>query len=477
MSLRKKVVSGVLWTALSNIGGTLLSFTLGVWLARLLGPSAYGLIGMVLVIAGFGRLLLDFGFGEALIQKQNVTEQDYSSVFWFNLAVAIFLSIAFYISAPWIADFYKNEKLVDLSRIMSLSFLLNGCIIVQRIRLEKAFRYKVISLAEITSTLVSTLLAIAMAYKGYGVWSLVGLHLSKPLLYALLIWLASKWLPVLQFHKSSIRGLGKFSISILVNGIFNTLATSLDKILIGRNLGANNFGLYSKAYGTLRLPVNQLTYAMNRVLYPAFSQIQHQRKHVFEVYGKIISLISLLIFPVMLAFVFFGDTIIWLMFGREWAEMIPVFRILALTAGFIPFNIIADSIIKSQGSSYHLNLITFVEKPLVILAVVIGIWLGSITTLSWCLTAATLVVFMFKGWLISAVLEQPYPSLLHYHAQGLKYIALPLVTLLTILTFQPDLYVLIAAVLFVLALIISIVIYRKSVWSLIREIKQAYQSA
>ncbi len=476
MTLKKKVVSGVLWTAASNIGGTLLSFTLGVWLARLLGPSAYGLIGMVLVIAGFGRLLLDFGFGEALIQKQDVTERDYSSVFWFNIAIAIVLCGLFYMSAPWIAAFYANTDLIPLTQVMSLSFLLNGSIIVQRIRLEKAFRYRVISLAELTSSLLSSVVAIAMAYKGFGVWSLVALNLTKPLIYGLYIWVASTWLPSLEFNTANIRNLGKFSLSILLNGVFNTVATSLDKILIGKNLGAQSFGLYTKAYGTLRLPVNQLTYAMNRVLYPAFSQIQSQRKHVFDVYRKIIRLVSLLIFPVMLGFVFFGDTIIWLMFGNEWAAMAPVFKILALTAGFIPFNIIADSIIKSQGSSYYLNLITFVEKPLVVVAILAGVSFGSILALSWCLTIATFIVFLFKSWLISLALEQPYKTLLIQHAISVKYIALPLLALLAVMLFQPDMYVVFAAGLFVLALLLSLTLFRKSVWSLVQEVIQVYRS-
>jgi PST family polysaccharide transporter len=475
LELKKKVVSGIFWTAISNVGGVVLSFSLGVWLARLLGPPAYGLINMVLVVAGFGRLLLDFGFGEALIQKRDVDQQDYSSVFWFNILVAIGLTAAFFFCSPIISSFYHKPDLLPICQVMSLSFLLNGAVIVQRIKLEKAFKYKLISAAELGSTLSSTALAIYLAIQGYGVWSLVILNLSKSLIYGLIIWVSSQWLPTMMFQFDRIKKLSRFSLALMANGSFNTLATSLDKLLLGRFKGEMSLGLYSKSYSTIRLPVNQVTYALSRVMYPAFSEIQDKKSKIFEVYGKIIRVISYLLFPVMAVFIFFGESIVIWLFGADWTAMTPIFRILAITAGFIPFNIFADSIVKSQGSVKHLNLITFIEKPLVIVATIIGIASGSVITLSWSLAICVFVVFLIKSNIVSLVLNKPLGHLLLTHIRALGLVVLPVLAMSLVLWSRLSYGISTQIAIFLTALTISAFLLRKQIAEPIIEVLNIYR--
>lgn len=387
---------------------------------------------MVLVITGFAHLLLDFGFGEALIQDQNISDEDYSSVFWLNLSIASLLTLIVFLSAPLIAQFYKNPELISITRGLSFVFLLNGAAIVQRIKLEKSFRFKTIGLVEVVSSLLSVSLALVMAFNNYGVWSLVVLHLTKPLFYNVAIWVLSKWSPLFSFQLNSIKKLSKFSFALFINGLLGTLSLNLDKILIGRSLGETSLGVYSKSFSTVRMPVNQVMSALGRVIFPAFSSIQSDHNKIFEVYKQVVLLISTLIFPVMLTFFIFSDELVLGLFGEKWAAMGPIFKILSVTVGLIPFNILADSVVKSQGRIDLLNYITFIEKPMVIIAVVIGILMGSINTVALAFSINIVLVFFIKSFIVTKALHKTYWPLLFCHLRSIRIIILPVLAMVLI---------------------------------------------
>ncbi len=462
MSLRKKVVNGVLWTSISNIAGFGVNFFLGIWLARLLGPGAYGLVGMILVITGFARLLLDFGFGEALIQNQHVDQNDYSTIFWLNVFISIVLTGIVYFSAPLIASFYHNQELIPLCKALSWTFILNGLAIIQRIKLEKAYRFKALGIAEVSSSILSISVALVLAFRNYGVWSLVALHLVKPLCYNIVVWISSNWAPSLRFNTQSIQKLSKFSFALFLNGLIGTLSINLDKLLIGRTFGDINLGIYSKSFSTVRMPVNQIMSALGRVIFPAFSQIQDNHEKIFDVYKKIVVLISSLIFPIMVSFFVFSDELILGLFGVKWIKMIPIFKILALTVGFIPFNILADSVVKSQGRVDLLNYITFIEKPLVMIAVVIGIIMGSIETVAMAFAVNIVIVFFIKSLIVSKALGKRFWPLLKCHAGAMRIIVLPIVALFG-LSYFADMNGIVAKIwILALSLSVSIFLLKKS---------------
>ena len=320
---KEKVVDGVLWVFLANLAGFVVNFSLGIWLARILGPNAYGLVGMVLVITGFAHLLLDFGFGEALVQRQEVSQSEYSSVFWLNMVIALCLTLLVYLSAPLIARFYGTQEIIPLCRALSLIFLLNGAAIVQRTRLEKSFRFKALGMAEVVSALSAVGLAIILALNGIGVWSLVALHLSKPLIYNMILWISANWRPSFEMNWGGVRSIARFSSALFLNGVLGTLSLSLDRLLIGKWFGAASLGLYSKSMATVRMPVDQIMSVVGRVIYPAFAEIQTDRKRIYQIYKKVVLVIATLVFPIMASFYFFGEDIISFLFGSKWIEMIP----------------------------------------------------------------------------------------------------------------------------------------------------------
>lgn len=426
-NFKSQFISGVIWTFSSNLGTTIISFSLGVWLSRILGPEVYGVLGMALIITGFSYLLLDFGFGEALIQQKVVHKDDYSTIFWYNIIFSLILCITVYSCANLIGDFYNNDSVVSVSKAISLVIIINSIGLVPRIRLEKEMRFKEIGIAEVLSSLISTLLAIGLALKGFGIWSLVFLHLFKPLLYVLVIWLYSRWIPSFVFSFKSIKKLLKFSFAIFLNGVFNTIANVLDKLLIGRNLGEFDLGIYAKSKATVRMPVKTVMSAIGRVIYPAFSKIHDDNQRVFNIYIQFINVITCIVFPSAIIFYVFGSNIINLVFGLKWVNMIPIFKLMSLGIVVLPFNILIDSVVKSSGNVKYLNFITFYEKPITIICLIIGVYFGDLYFIAIMVNLALFINFFFKSYIMTLVLKVSYIKLLKNHLYCLKFLFIPLV--------------------------------------------------
>jgi len=473
--LRKSFLHSVAWTTGSNISGFLINFFLGVWLARILGPEAYGLVGMVMVVTGFGRLFMDFGFGEALIQNQDTKDEDFSSVFWFNIIVAIILFILFFALSEFVANFYTQPNLKSISQVISFVFILNALGMVQRVKLEKELKFKEIGIAEVLSSLLSIMIAILFALKDFGVWSLVYLNLLKPTFYSLFIWLFSKWWPSFVLNSQSLIKLSRFSFALLLNGILETIASSLDKILIGRSLGDASLGIYSKSIATVRMPVMQIISAIGRVVFPSFASIQNDNDRIFAIYKKMVLIISTIVLPIMVIFYFFKTEILLLMFGDKWTDMIPIFGIMAITAGLIPFNILADSVVKAKGSVKYLNLTTFIEKPIVISAIVLGISLGSIYTISITLTFAIFLIFIVKSIIVCLSLSQSIWYLLYEHLKTTYLLILPVVTLIIFANFTSDENLVLKIIVTIFSFGFSIFLLRKSLLSPTLEFIKTYK--
>jgi O-antigen/teichoic acid export membrane protein len=423
--LKNKFIHSVTWTAGSNVGGFLINFFLGIWLARILGPEAYGLVGMVMVVTGFGRLFIDFGFGEALIQNQNVEDKDFSSVFWFNIIIAIVLFILFFGLSEFLANFYNQPNLESISKVLSSIFVLNALGIVQRIKLEKEFKFKVIAIAEVLSSLLSIIIGLLLALNSFGVWSLVYLNLLKPTFYSLIVWSFSNWWPSFILNSKSLRKLSRFSLALLLNGFFEIIASNIDKILIGKTLGEVNLGIYNKSVSTVRMPVSQLMSATGRVIFPLFASIQQENERIFSIYKKFFLAISNFILPVTVIFYFFSTEIIHFVFGIKWVDMIPIFKLLSLTLVPLSFNILADQVVKAKGNQKHLNYITFIEKPVTVFSLCLGIYFGSIYYVTVFATMAMFINFFIKTKIICLSLNQSIISLLKIYLGTLKTVAIP----------------------------------------------------
>lgn len=330
MSLTARTAFAVGWTTVAKVVQQALQFGLSIFLMRLLGPEAFGLIGMVLVFTGFATIFSEMGFSSALIQRQEITEAHRSSVFWLTIVVGAFLSILLFAVSPMVARFYGEPLLQPLAAAIALTFLLNAPGAVPRSLLQKRMRFDQIAILQVTASLISGVAAIVSALSGAGVWSLIIQSLiAAGIGSALALWMVD-WRPRLVWDATALRDLLRYGAGLTGFNMINYWARSADNLLIGRLMGPVALGLYSRAYSLMLLPLSQIIGVLAPAMFPAMASIQHDKSRTRSIYLRAMRIITLLSFPLMLGLIVVAEPFVIALLGSEWAEVIPLIQILAV---------------------------------------------------------------------------------------------------------------------------------------------------
>lgn len=279
-SLKERTISGMLWTAVQRFGRMGIMFVGNLVLARLLSPEDFGYIGMLMVFIAIANTFVDSGFGAALIQRKEPTQTDYSTIFYWNLIVAFFFCGVFYISAPWIAAFYKLPDLVPILRVQSLVLILNAFSIIQLNQLTKQLEFKILAKVNLVAALGGVVLGILTAYMGWGVWSLVVMNLSNAFLLNVVVWYATKWKPMWCFSWQSFKSLFGYGSLILVSSLIETIYTNIQLLIVGRVFSAKTLGYFTQAKKMEEVPVIGLSEVVNQVTFSVYSQVQDDKQRL-----------------------------------------------------------------------------------------------------------------------------------------------------------------------------------------------------
>lgn len=342
---RSRTLAGVGWSAFAQVARQVLVFALGVLLARLLTPRAFGLLSMVLVFVGFADVFRDMGFRAALVQKRDVEERHESSVFWLNAALGALLTLLFVALAPAVAAFYGEPALAPLTAVIALKFFLDSLGIVQHARFTRRLDFRLLAVLELTAVGLSGALAVGLALAGFGVWSLAAQYLALAALSTALLWWAGGWRPRFTFEAAAVRELLGFSGNLLGFSVLNYASRNADNLLVGRFLGSAALGLYSRAYAVLLYPLNNISGTISRVMFPAMSSIQGDVPRVRRLYLRVVGVIALLTFPMMLGLLAVAESFVLGLFGIQWAGMIPIVRVFCLAS-------LVQSIVTLNGTIY-----------------------------------------------------------------------------------------------------------------------------
>lgn len=329
MSLKKSAVSGLKWSSASKIGQQVLQFTTLAILARLLLPEDFGLMASAMVVIGLVNVFRDLGLSAALIQKQNVSDELFSSVFWLSVTTGLIMMLALIIFSPYIADFYNANTLVPILQVLSLSFLFSGLSAVQQAFLEKELRFKTISKFELFATFLAAVTGITMAILKFGVWSLVLQNLVFTFTVSFLFWIRQSKRPKFFFKWREIKSIVNFSANLAGFNILNYFVRNADYILIQKFLGEQQLGYYTLAYRLMLYPLKNITVVITRVMFPVLSKIQNDNKKFRDIYLKLVSTISLLTFPLMLGLVAVSENFVMVVFGAKWEPVTTLILILA----------------------------------------------------------------------------------------------------------------------------------------------------
>ena len=291
-NLKRKTVSGMLWSSFQKFGTMGISFVSNIVLARLLTPEDYGCIGMLMIFILVANTFIDGGFGSALIQKKEPTQEDYSTIFYWNLFLSIVLYALLFFTSPLIASFYELPLLSSVLRVQGLVLILNSLSIIQQNRLRKQLLFKKLSVVSIVSALLSLGITIYLAYVGWGVWALVAQQLLMSLFNAVLFWIVGKWAPTFVFSKQSFKELFGFGGYILSSNLINTLCNNVQGLLIGKFFSPVTMGLYAQARKLEEVASTSISSIIDQVSFPVFSEFQDSKERLMGIIKKLTTLLA-----------------------------------------------------------------------------------------------------------------------------------------------------------------------------------------
>jgi len=329
MDLRTKTVRGIGWSATSQMAKLLIQLFVFAVLARLLTPSDFGLIAMVVVFSSFVAIFSDFGLGFALVQKREIDDTLLSSVFWINVVAGLLLTLSLALLAPLIALFFSEQALIPIVVLISTTFFISSFGTVQMALLMKRMDFKSLGICSILSVGISGGIAIFLAYSGYGVSSLAWNTVIAAIVAVILYWTYSRWIPRLTFSRHQVGEVLGFGLNLTGFSFVNYFSRNLDNLLIGRFLGAASLGFYSLAYNLLILPISNISDVVGRVMFPALSSIQDDLGAVREAYLNAARYVAAVGFPVMVWLVISAPQVIAVVYGPQWDRSILLLQILA----------------------------------------------------------------------------------------------------------------------------------------------------
>jgi len=335
-TLRHKAVSGLGWSAVSQIARQVTSFVVALLLARLVGPDAYGLVGMVTIFTGFGGLFVELGLGAAVIQRRELKDEQISAAFWLNLGMGAFLAGVVALAAPLMARFYHEPQLTSIAQVSALTFVFAALGTVQSALLSREMRFGALSKIDIVSSVLSGIVGLALALHGFGAWSLVGQSLSLTVFRTAGLWRSSNWLPQRAFRLGPIRDFASFSGYLFGFNVFNYWVRNADQMLIGRFVGSQALGLYSRAYQLMTFPVYQISGFAGTVMFPVLAGVQGDKARVRSIYLRSIGTLHLIAAPVYAGLMAVADTFVAAVLGERWMGLVPILRILCTVGFFQP---------------------------------------------------------------------------------------------------------------------------------------------
>lgn len=393
--LKEKTIGALKWTTIDKIGQQIMQFVIGVILARLLTPEEFGLIGVLLIFNALSTVLIDGGFGQALVRKQNATIADFSTIFYFNLFISLLLYCVLYMLSPYISAFFSQDELTKIGRVYFLSIIFYALYFIQYVIVIKEMQYKKMAVVNIVSVLISGIISIILAYNDWGVWTLVIQQLIFHFLRAVLFFYFVNWKPKLMFRFQTIRDFWKLSINLLgvisLNVIFNHIYT----IIIGRFFPVKQVGYYNQANKLSETVNSGVLQILQNTIFPVFVQLQDQRERFVRIFRKMTSTISFLYFPLIVVLILVSEPLILILLSEKWSHSIGLFQLLLLSIFFSPLYSININSLNANGDSNLTFKLEIVKKILISLSIV-GLFSFGIEIMLVGLIASNMISYFYS---------------------------------------------------------------------------------
>jgi len=375
-SLKQKTVSGMTWSFIDSISGQGIQFIVGIILARMLTPREFGLIGMITIFIAISESFINSGFSSALIRKKDCTNIDFSTVFYFNLVTGILFFLILFFTAPFIANFFDEPQLKPIVQVLGIVLIIDSLTLIQRTILTKRIDFKLQTRISIIASLGSGVIAIIMAYSGFGVWSLVAQRIAKESLNSIFLWLWNRWKPLLVFSKQSFKELFGFGSKLLASGLIDTIYQNIYYLIIGKYFSAQELGYYTRADSFNKLPSQNLNTIIGRVSYPVLASIQDDKPRLKNNYQKLIRSTMFITFVLMLGMAAAAEPMIITLIGEKWRPSIIYLQMLSFVGMMYPLHALNLNMLQVSGRSDLFLKLEVIKKILAIPTIVIGVLWG-----------------------------------------------------------------------------------------------------
>jgi teichuronic acid exporter len=376
MSLRKEAISGMTWTYFQQFGSQLISFGVSIVLARLIMPEEFGLIGMIAIFMGLGTALFQGGLTSSLIRTKELTEDDYSTVFFFNLAGSIAIYGVLFLAAPWISEFYKQPTLVNITRVYGLTYILSAFGTVQNTILTKELKFKKQAIISLPALIISSSVGLTLAYCNYGVWSLVASALVNTLAISCLLWITSDWYPKRVFSKEKFQQHFHYGYKLTLSSMLDIIFTNIYQIIIGRYYSPAQVGYYTRANSLMMLPVGNVSGALSRVIFPLLSKVQDDIPRFRNAYKQIMQIVLFIITPIIVLMALLAKPLIILLFTDKWIAVVPIFQIICFTGILLPIHKYNLLVLQVKGRSDLFLKLEVIKKIALSVILIISFFYG-----------------------------------------------------------------------------------------------------
>ncbi len=393
----KNIFSNFIWRFAERCGAQLVTFIVSIVLARILAPEDYGTIALVTVFTTILQVFVDSGLGTALIQKKDADDLDFSSVFFFNFAVCLFLYAVMFIAAPFIAVFYDDTTLTPVIRVISLTIVISGVKGIQQAYVSRHMLFKRFFFSTIGGTVFSAIFGIGLAYAGCGVWALVAQQLSNTAIDTFILWLTVRWRPKKMFSWKRLKNLLGFGWKLLVSSLLDVCYNNLRNLIIGKMYSSSNLAFYNQGDKFPKVIVTNINTSIDSVLLPTMSSAQDDRERVKNMTRRAIKTSTYAMAPLMMGLAFCAEPVVHLVLTDKWLPCVPFLRVFCITYMFWPVHTANLNAINAMGRSDCFLRLEIVKKTVGMVLLLSTMWFG-VMAMAYSLLLNSILSQIINSW-------------------------------------------------------------------------------
>ncbi len=402
-----RVLSNFLWRFAERCGAQGVSFVVSVVLARLLVPEVYGTIALVTVFTAILNVFVDSGLGSALVQKKDADDLDFSSVFYFNVAVCCLLYLGMFFAAPFIAEFYNRPELTPVIRVLSLTLVISGVKNVQQAYVSRTMQFKRFFFATLGGTVGAAGIGIAMAYCGFGVWALVIQQIFNATVDTVILWITVRWRPKRMFSWKRLKGLFSYGWKLLVSALLDTVYGNLRQLIIGKMYSSADLAQYNRGRQFPDVIITNINSSIDSVLLPTMARVQEDAAQVKGMTRRAMKTSTYIMAPLMMGLAFCAQPVVRLVLTEKWLPCVPFMQIFCITYMFYPVHTANLNAIKAMGRSDLFLKLEIVKKVVGLVLLLSTMWFG-VMAMAYSLLVSTLTGMIINSWPNKRLLRYSY---------------------------------------------------------------------